>query len=89
MGQAAQDAGPSPISARFRSGSYPDATGWREIEGTRYVLINARLMVERGFDGPADTAMQSQAAAADRIRLSEVAPLAVLGLIAFWRPASW
>jgi Cu+-exporting ATPase len=84
VGKAAQDAGLSPVSARFVQ-ALPGRGLAGEIDGTHYVLGNARLMHERGFkmDHLADTAMRLQAEGRTISWLASEGAQAVLGLIAF------
>ncbi len=84
VGTAARDAGLSPMSARFVQ-ALPGRGLAGEIDGTRYVLGNARLMQERGFtmDPLADTAKRLEAEGRTVSWLAPEGARAVLGLIAF------
>ena len=84
VGKAAQDAGLSPTSARFVQ-ALPGRGLAGEIDGTHYVLGNARLMQERGFmmDHLADTAKHLEAEGRTVSWLASESAQAVLGLIAF------
>jgi Cu+-exporting ATPase len=84
VGKATQDAGLSPTSARFVQ-ALPGRGLAGEIDGTHYVLGNARLMQERGFmmDHLADTAKHLEAEGRTVSWLASEGAQAVLGLIAF------
>jgi Cu+-exporting ATPase len=84
VGKSAQDAGLSPVVARFVQ-ALPGRGLAGEIEGTRYVLGNTRLMQERGFmmDHLADTAKHLEAEGRTVSWLASESAQAVLGLIAF------
>jgi len=84
VGQAAQDAGLYPISARLVQ-ALPGRGLAGEVDGTRYVLGNTRLMQEYGFtlDSLADTAMRLHAEGRTVSWLASEDGQAVLGLIAF------